>query len=145
MPALSRKCLNCTGLHLLLVMMLLSRALVPVGYMPGQGGLALCPAYAAADEPAGHGMAGMHMAGMDMTGMAMPGQHGAGHQGGPAGHEGTCTFAAAGTAIAFVHSLPPVAYLPLAQPESLPPVDRFIPRGTIVPTHLPRGPPAHYA
>jgi hypothetical protein len=65
-----------------------------------------------------------------------------GHEG--MGHEGSCAYAtsASASALSTVHSLPPVAYVP-STPNDVPtPVERLIPRGTIVPTRLPRGPPA---
>jgi len=123
----------------LLLVAFLGRSLVPVGYMPGPAGLMLCPAHA------GMSMPGMDMPGMDMAGMdphAM-GHHGTDHP--DTDHAGSCSYAAAasGSALATVHSLPPVAYVASAPDDVPAPPERLIPRGTIVPTRLPRGPPAH--
>ena len=146
----ARKSLSSPWLQLLLVVVLLGRALVPVGYMPGAGGLVLCPAYGHAQAASGHAMAhpmamdmpGYDMSAMDMGPAASKGGAHAGHQG--MAHEGSCAYAtsASGSALSTVHSLPPVAYVP-STPNDVPaPVEPLIPRGTIVPTRLPRGPPA---
>ena len=91
-------------------------------------------------------MAGMDIGGMDMSGMDMPNRGGPSSKNGHApNHDGItlCPFAAAATSMAIigliaalvvlVHTVIPRVYFP---PE------RLIPRGTLVPTHLPRGPPA---
>jgi len=154
----ARKSLGSPWLQLLLVVALLGRALVPVGFMPGAGGLVLCPAYGPAQGAGGHAMGhamaqpmahsmamdmpGHDMSAMDMGPAASKGGAHAGHQG--MAHEGSCAYAtsASGSALSTVHSLPPVAYVP-STPNDVPaPVERLIPRGTIVPTRLPRGPPA---
>ena len=130
--------------------LLLGRALVPFGYMPGAGGLVLCPAYGPAQAAGGHAMAhsmamdmpGHDMSAMDMGPAAAKGGAHAGHEG--MAHEGSCAYAtsASGSALSTVHSLPAVAYVP-STPNDVPsPAERLIPRGTIVPTRLPRGPPA---
>jgi hypothetical protein len=133
----------------LLVAVLACRALVPAGYMPGMGGLMLCPGYAPVPATrAAHDMAGMDMSSMDMAapGMAaMHAGHGADH--GPAhGSEhalsGQCVFAAA----AGMAAVAPAGMSPLP-PELVPtttafPPERILPRGRIVPTRLARGPPA---
>jgi hypothetical protein len=149
MPRLARKSLNNPWLHLLLVVVLLGRALIPVGYMPGQGGLALCPAYGSGIDAGGHDMSGMDMSGMDMSGMDMSVHrahmgHGGGHAGHGMGHEGSCAYAtaAAASALAGGQSPPPVAYVPNVPLAVTPPAERPVLRGTIVPTRLPRGPPA---
>ena len=146
----ARKSLGSPWLQLLLVVALLGRALVPVGYMPGAGGLVLCPAYGPAQAAGGHAMAhsmamdmpGHDMSAMDMGPAASKGGAHAGHQG--MAHEGSCAYAtsASGSALSTVHSLPAVAYVPNTPNDVPTPADRLIPRGTIVPTRLPRGPPA---
>ncbi len=138
----------------LLVAALACRALVPAGYMPGMGGLMLCPGYAPA--PAVHAVAhadlgGMDMPGMDMTamaGMSMAAMHAGqapGHADGHGGEHslsGQCVFAAA----AGMAAVAPAGLSPLP-PELVPtttafPPERILPRGRIVPTRLARGPPA---
>jgi len=138
-----------------LLMALLCRALVPVGYMPGVGSdgvftIMLCSGYAPVlphDDSAHPGEAAS-MAGVpDMSGMAdipdmaaMPemAQH-SGH--GQHEVQGNCPYAGATTGMALVR-LAPATLLPQPSLSSvvLPP-ERYIPRGRIVPTRLPRGPP----
>jgi len=126
-------------LQYLLLVVVFARAVVPTGFMPGPAGLILCPGYGptslqAVTHPDVDGMSGMDM------------PHHPGHapdHGGLPGHEGAsfCPFAAAATSmgcagtavvVAFVHAVAARFDLP-----SLP----LVPRGTIVPTRLPRGPP----
>lgn len=145
----------------LLVAVLACRALVPAGYMPGMGGIMLCPGYApvpaasAADAMTAHGMAAHSMAGMDMSSMDMSAAEMASLHGGAApGHgsahdhgdehslSGQCVFAAA----AGMAAVAPAGLSPLP-PELVPtttafPPERVLPRGRIVPTRLARGPPA---
>jgi len=139
MAPFARQFQKSRWLQLLLAALFMGRALVPAGFMPGQGGLTLCPAYGPVQAAIAHAMA-MDMAGMDMGTMDLAGP--AGHGGGHAGHDGGCTYSAGAGALATVHSWPPVAYAPSAPRDFLAPVERWIPRGTIVPTRLPRGPPA---
>lgn len=102
---------------------------MPAGFMPAAGGIILCSGYA--PVPA-----------MDMPGMAMPGtaDHGAG---GPAQRHGVelCPYSAVASVMAAGHATAPIAFSPFVPPDSLFPPDESIPRGTIVPTSLPRGPP----
>ena len=133
----------------LLLTVFVTRAVMPVGFMLGHGGIMLCPGYAptiAGAQP--HAMPelpGMAMGGMDMAGENGRGHadHAGRHHQGPA-HEGmgNCPFAAAAGVIGpaqapstFVSSQPVPSAVLL-------PVALVIPRGTIVPTQLPRGPPA---
>jgi hypothetical protein len=116
----------------LLFAALLSRALIPVGFMPGAGGIVLCSGYAPVAA-----MPGMDMPGMDMSGNADPGT------GAPSPHHGTelCPFAAVATVMAAGHA-PTLTALTVFVPSVLVfPPEQSIPRGTIVPTRLPRGPP----
>ena len=136
----------------LLLVTFFTRALVPAGFMPGPGGLMLCPAYgpstAAVHAAMGHDMPSMDMSDvdmstMDMSGMLHTGSHRS-HGGGPQDHEGSsaCPFAAAVTAMASGHtSVYSVAIYCESRSVQLP-EQRFVPRGTIVPTRLPRGPPS---
>jgi len=129
-----------------------ARALVPTGFMPGSGGLMLCPAYgpstgavhvAMSHDMSTTDMSGMDMAGMDMSGMAHLGGHPS-HDGGSQDHEGSslCPFAAAATTMASGHiALLSVAVTVETGTVQLPD-QPFVPRGTIVPTRLPRGPPS---
>lgn len=134
-------------LSAVLLVAFLCRALVPVGFMPGQGGLMLCPAYAPVAAPAtpvAHhmsdaDMSGMDMSTMDMSAAAMPaGMHHADQ------HDGNsfCPFASASAPAVCSHVI--VDAVPaevVATTLSYPP-QQALPRGTIVPTRLPRGPPA---
>ena len=136
--------------HPLLAALLLAafcaRALIPAGYMPGEGGLVLCPAVApapaapAAPHGMDHGMhahahAGhaSHAAAADTVPDPVPS---------PAHDAGAlCPFASASAALAAAPA--PVRVLalePVAPPAALP-RPTFVPRGTVVPTRLPRGPP----
>lgn len=130
-----------------------SRALVPTGYMPGHGGLVICSGYVRAQSAAAaRDMSAMDMAGMadtadmDMSARAVPYQ--AGHRsedGGAPKHDGVglCPFAAAATSMATGQSVAFVLVAVRAVTARIQfPPDRIIPRGTIVPTRLPRGPPA---
>ncbi len=134
-----------------LLIALMCRALVPVGYMPGIGldgafTVMLCPGYAPVlaqtphDDSAHPGEA-TSMADMpDMAGMAdMPGTVHPGHS----QHEtqGNCPYAGATMGMVLAHLAS--ALLLGHQPDAsvVFPPERHIPRGTIVPTRLPRGPP----
>ena len=135
-----------------------ARALVPTGFMPGPGGLILCSGYApiatgSAAHQMPHDMSGMDMSGMDMSsmdmsGMAMPGHPGSPSHGGHApDHEsmGICPFAAAASTMSAPHAIAVVVFAHLIPASIALPPQEFIPRGTIVPTRLPRGPPTPYA
>ena len=142
-------------LAVLLLVTFFARALVPAGFMPGPGGLMVCSGYApVAAGPAAHqmphdmsgmDMAGMDMSSMDMSGMAMSGDSGSlGHGGHGSDHEGMgiCPFAAAATTMSAPHAVSAVTFAQLIPAAIEPPPQEFIPRGTIVPTRLPRGPPS---
>jgi len=136
----------------LLLVTFFARALVPAGFMPGPGGLMLCPAYGpptgTLHVAMGDDMSTMDMPGMDMTTMDISGMAHAGgellHGGGSRGHGSSslCPFAAATNTIASGHT----SFLSVAVAVEaglvLPPDLPFVPRGTIVPTRLPRGPPS---
>ncbi len=139
----------------LLVVTFFARALIPSGFMPGAGGLIPCSGYAplAAGSSTDHGpsdmsamdMSGMDMSLMDMSGMAMPGHSGNPSHGGNApDHEsmGICPFAAVGSTMAASHAVSVDAVAHLIPTSIEFPSQQFIPRGTIVPTRLPRGPPS---
>jgi hypothetical protein len=116
----------------LLFAALFSRTLIPVGFMPGAGGIVLCSGYGPVAA-----MPGVDMPGMDMSGTA---DHGAG---GPSQRHGTelCPFAAGASMMAAGHAPPPTAFTPFAATVIVFPPEKPTPRGTIVPTSLPRGPP----
>jgi hypothetical protein len=131
-----------------LLIALLSRALVPVGYMPGIGSdgaftVMLCPGYAPlpAQESRIDSADSSTMA--DMPGMAtMP------DMAGPGGHsqhenrsECPCPYAGATTGMALVQLAPATLLAQQSSSSMVFPPARYIPRGTIVPTRLPRGPP----
>jgi hypothetical protein len=130
---------------MLLLVAFCTRALIPAGFMPGPGGLIVCPA----DLPARnaphmmqHDMSTMDMSSMDMSGMAGAGQHA--HHGNSPEHEAStlCPFAFAAGTVASIHV---VALALIVSSNSEPvqfPLHSYIPRGTIVPSLLPRGPPS---
>jgi hypothetical protein len=120
----------------LLFTALFSRALIPVGFMPAAGGIILCSGYASVGT-SGMDMPGMQMPGMDMSGNA---DHGGGS---PPPRHGTelCPFSAVASVMAAGHAPTPTA-LTLVDPTVIVfPPEQSIPRGTLVPTSLPRGPP----
>jgi hypothetical protein len=131
-------------LTVLLLVALVSRALVPQGFMPGHGGLILCAGYAPVlnAEPPDRAVSGRDMAGMDMN----VHDHGHGSGGVPHSHDdagtGTCPFAAAASVMAPVHAVPALLIWQVTSTITSFPPEKPLPRGTIVPTRLPRGPPA---
>jgi hypothetical protein len=89
-------------------------------------------------------MAGMDMSAMDMSGMDMSQHAGTPGQGGRApDHEssGVCPFSAAATTMAALDVPSLSVHSPFVSTDIVLPLQPFIPRGTIVPTRLPRGPP----
>ena len=127
----------------LLVVTFLPRVLVPTGYMPGPGGVILCPGHATASTPA-HDMSATGQMSMDMTGMDMVHASHSKHGGTAPDHEnaGVCPFAGAATAIA-THQSSPLAVLShiVSTAVEIPP-QPFGPRDSIAPNRLPRGPPS---
>jgi hypothetical protein len=133
----------------LLLTAFFSRALIPIGFMPGPGGLILCSGYAAVPSNvdgavAAHDMPdmpGMDMGDMDMSTHASPpghGDHSPDHD-----SMGVCPYAAAAAVLAITHAYSaPSGLLPVAPPLTTFPPEIPLPRGTIVPTSLPRGPPS---
>jgi hypothetical protein len=120
----------------LLFAALLSRALIPLGFMPGPGGIVLCSGYA----PVEHSMPAMQMPGMDMSGKTDQADATAPSQ----RHEAVqiCLFSAVARLMA-VGPAPALAVFPLFDSSTTVfPPEKLIPRGRIVPTSLPRGPPA---
>ena len=128
----------------LLLTAFVAQALIPAGFMPGAGGLILCPGYSA--DITTHRAMGHDMPGMDMPDMPGMDHHGGdqSHKGETSGHEGSslCPFAAAATPMVGSQT---AVHIPAADVDSriiaLPPLP-FVPRGTIVPIRLPRGPPS---
>ncbi len=112
--------------------------------MPGAGGIVLCSGYAPVralphGPQAEGGMPGMEMPGMDMSGKAdHPGA------GGPSQGHGIelCPYSAVASVMATGHVPLLAAFTLLATTLLVFPPEKLIPRGTIVPTSLPRGPPA---
>ena len=134
----------------LLLVAFFARALVPVGFMPGPGGLILCHGYApasgAVNQSMIHDMSSMDVSGTDMAGMNMAGMahHGgrSSHSGGRPDHEGAvCPFAAAATAMASGHTAVLAVSVAVEAGSMQLPDQPVVPPGTIVPTRLPRGPP----
>lgn len=142
MNRLANACRRRPWISALLLAALFCRALVPLGFMPGvaaDGSLALilCPAYG----PAPTALAGAEGIHAHMPGMAHHG-HLAGHDHAQHDAQDNCPYAGASTGMAYVQ-VAPAAVLQQGSPALLPfPPERFIPRGTIVPTRLPRGPPS---
>ena len=90
-------------------------------------------------------MSAMGMAGMDMAGMEA---HHAGHsKGGSPEHEHltVCPFAGAATPMASGKVPLAIAPVPAVARQIALPSLPFVPRRTIVPTRLPRGPPSSLA
>jgi hypothetical protein len=120
-------------------------ALVPTGFMPGPGGLILCPHYisiatGSAAHSMPHDMSGMNMAGMSRHGHSS--SHGDGGNAPDHGGMALCPFAAAAVAISAPHAVSAVVFAHLIPTSIELPPQEFIPRDTIVPTRLPRGPPS---
>ena len=130
----------------LLLVALGSRLLIPTGFMPGPGGLVLCSGHGPMIMGASSDMGGMDMSGMDMPGMDL-GTHGghSDHNGNSPSHDGMgmCPFAAAATAMASPQAVNAVVLAHLVSTAVEIPPQPFVPRGTIVPTRLPRGPPSY--
>ena len=145
-------CGRCPWLALLLLVALTTRALVPVGYMPGPGGVMLCPAYApvpttalnSSDKPSDSGAdrPDMEMSGMDMpmAGMDMPVHSGHGKK--PSQHDGApCPFSAAASTVAITHTPLLLARFHGSSISPQPFIEQSVPRSTTPLTRLPRGPP----
>jgi hypothetical protein len=124
-----------------------AQALVPVGFMPGAGGLVICPGHLPAvaastdrDTPA------MAMVGTDMPGMDMAVQADRTSAGKRPTHyerQTLCPFASAATAMAaMAPSAPALAYIYNGTFLQTFPRDRWIHRRAIAPNRLPRGPPS---
>jgi len=104
-----------------------SHALIPSGFMPGRGGLVIC-----------HG----HV--MSSSGMPGHGDTTPGHGGADPHHPNAslCPFAAAATTMAAAQSAVSLAVAVILISDVALPSRSFIPRSILVPTRLPRGPPA---
>ena len=131
----------------LLLVAFCARALIPTGFMPGPGGLILCDGHMSAPSATAspamvHDMSAMAMSGEDMAHHA---DH-ASQDGGSPAHPGStfCPFAAAATPMASSHAASLLAVHSVVTKLDLPSA-RVVPRGTIVPTRLPRGPPSSAA
>jgi len=130
----------------LLLVALGSRVLIPAGFMPGPGGLVLCSGHGPMIMSMPSDMAGMDMGSMDMSGMDTSQPAGIpGHGGHAPDHEsmGICPFAAAAGTMAVLDAPSISVHSPFVSTDIDLPAQPFIPRGTIVPTRLPRGPPAN--
>jgi hypothetical protein len=121
----------------LLLVMFVTRALIPIGYMPGPDGLMLCPGYA----PAVLASAANHhaMSDMDKSDAAKPMDHGGKA---PAHDMEMCPFAATVTAFALLHAPATTAFALVVQGEIKLGAQLFIRPARVPPTRLPRGPPA---
>lgn len=135
----------------LLLAAFLGRALIPAGFMPGPGGLMLCSGYAPNVQTNFHDMSGMDMSGMDTSGMDISAA-GTAHRDGDAGHGGRapdhtrseiCPFAAAAMTMVAFNAPVVVVHSYVVSTELIIPAPPVVPRGTIVPTRLPRGPPIY--
>ena len=127
-----------------LLVAFLARALVPTGFMPGPGGFVLCTGHGPMIVSMPSDMPGMDMGSMDMSGMDMSQHAGTPGQGGHApDHEsmGVCPFAAAAASMVVLDVPGLSRHTPFISTDVALPLQPFIPRGTIVPTRLPRGPP----
>lgn len=123
----------------LLLAVFLGRALIPVGFMPGPYGMVLCPGYA----PTAHTMA-HDMSGMDMT-TADTAHRDAGHGGPAPAHTlpDICPFAAASMTMVACNAPIALIHSYVVSTDLILPAPPVVPRGTIVPTRLPRGPPIY--
>ncbi|MGH8208891.1 MAG: hypothetical protein ACREU6_04720 [Steroidobacteraceae bacterium] len=141
MHRIAQRLLRRPWFSVLLLTALLSRALIPTGFMPGPGGVMLCPGYAALPAMSAAAEPAMDMSGMDM---GVPAQHSGGTHNSPdhAGM-GVCPFAGLATLIAMVHAAPATSPSEPVSTATIFPPEKFLPRGTIVPTRLPRGPPSN--
>lgn len=129
----------------LLLVALGSRLLIPPGFMPGPGGLVLCTGHGPMIMSMPSDMSGMDMSSTDMSGMDMSLHSGTSGQGGHApDHESmeVCPFAAAANTMAALDAPALSVHSPFESTDIALPPQPFIPRGTIVPSRLPRGPPS---
>jgi len=121
--------------------------------MPGSGGLVICDGFihapgAKAAHTLQHDMSAMEMANTGMASMDGPGMdahHSEHPQGGGSPeheHSSICPFAAAATTMASSHVAVSIAVVPAVARQIDLPFLPFVPRDTIVPTRLPRGPPS---
>jgi hypothetical protein len=137
----------------LLLAALIARALVPLGYMPGPGGVMLCPAYAPLAAHIPNSGEARHESDMDSPGMDLPGmdmsmgsmdmsEH-SGHGRSPSPHDGVavCPFGAAASNVAITHTPLVLAVSAGASITPQPHTEQSAPRSTIPITRLPRGPP----
>ncbi|HEY6454965.1 MAG TPA: hypothetical protein VIY90_06725 [Steroidobacteraceae bacterium] len=139
-PKLAQRWLARSWFTALLFAALLSRALIPLGFMPGPGGIVLCSGYAPVSAMPYGPEAEHSMPGMDMSGNA---EHA--HVRAPSRrHEGVqiCLFSAVAKVMAVGHGSLLAAFSLFNSSRTVFPPEKSIPRGTIVPTSLPRGPPA---
>lgn len=127
-------------LRSLLLIALLARSLSPAGFMPGPGGLMLCPGYA----PVMSESEDMNMPGMDMSDHAGPPSTARHSPDQPP--SSFCPFAAAASATSPLASEPAallvITFTGVLTHRIDPPPEPVRPHRTIVPTRLPRGPPS---
>jgi hypothetical protein len=126
-------------LSALLLAVCFSRVLIPAGFMPGPGGLVICFGYTPAPVAAAAGSMRDDMSGMDASqhsSHSTPGDRSSEHDG-----ASLCPFAAAATTMASGHAAVPAAFVHSVTRGNNVPRQPLVPRGTIVPTRLPRGPP----
>lgn len=129
----------------LLVMVLGSHALIPDGFMPGGGGLVLCSGFGPMPMDHARVVAGMRIGSLDMSPVDMSRHIGkSGQEDRSPDHSGggACPFAAAASTMAISEPSSLTLHSPYISADIDVPHQPVIPRGTIVPTRLPRGPPA---
>ena len=136
-------------LAVLLLVTFCARAIVPTGFMPGPGGFVICsgdmPAMGTSSTHAmTHDMSAMDMPGMDMSGMDMNHGDHLSRNGTAPDHKSWsfCPFGAAASTMVSGHVTVVAAFVHHVVTQIDLPFVSFIPRGTIVPTRLPRGPPS---
>lgn len=101
MTRITRRSLRRPWLSVVLLAAFFGHGLIPAGFMPGPGGLMLCPGYVRAS-----GMAGMDMPGM---GSSIPAHHGGDGPHSPSRATfALCPFAAAAALVAMVPAAPAV-------------------------------------
>ena len=127
-----RICRNHRWVVLALAIGFFTRALIPVGFMPGTGGLMFCPGGMSTPMAGSAGHHHHHHPGTGQQGSAPA----------SAGHGEGCVFAGSAAGLAPPASLEPplIAFTPTATRAAVDGAPRAIP--TILRTQVPRGPPS---
>lgn len=119
----------------LLFVTFFAHALIPTGFMPAPGGLMLCSGHAPVTSGAATRGLPQLLSPMSAPGPSVPGDAGGANM-------GICPFAAAATTMSAPQGVATVVFAHLVSTFIELPPGEVIPRGTVVPTSLPRGPPS---